>query len=39
MLSPIRKNKRKERQEKQVRKTFTMLIATKRLVETDLVKQ
>jgi hypothetical protein len=39
MLSPIRKNKRKEIQEKQVRKTFTMLIATKRLVETDLVKQ
>jgi len=39
MLSPIRKKKRKERQEKQVRKTFTMLIAIERLVEIDLVKQ
>ncbi len=39
VVEQIPKSKRKERQEKQVRKTFTSLIATKKLVEKELVKQ
>jgi hypothetical protein len=39
MLSPIRKNKRKEKQEKQARKTLTVLIVIEKLVERKLVKQ
>ncbi len=39
MFSPIRRKKRKEIQEKQAGKTFTMLIAIKRLVEKELIKQ
>jgi predicted transcriptional regulator len=35
----IRENRRKEIQEKQARKTLTMLTITKRLAEKELVKQ
>ncbi len=38
-IEQIRENKRKERQEKQVRKTLTLLTIAKKLVERKLVKQ
>jgi len=39
VVEHIRESKKKERQEKKARKTFTVLTIVERLVEKELIKQ